>query len=338
MKRTYLSLILAATAFSMPLQAAETAQKTDSEKAPWLKGVTIEMVPSHITPVIPMKLYMENGEQIPKELTEDEPITIQADSDIFFDEAPTKDRDMEIPNPRWENNPSVNWQIIDWETNKNTTCSDTPGLAPNVMVVIPVIPTNRGALTCFAGRKMGYDHPQTGVRTNTFANSSAAKDVKIKDITPPTCGLKITIKDGASGSVYPVENPPNHFPLPKKADLVVLGSIFNGDPDYQAIEQGFVLGPDMIAPKETFSANVHKDSVVSLEVIGQDNYKLNTDKIKYGICNGAGGEPTPVCQENQPEYDFSKIKIPENPYFFLDAYDMAGNREVLFVPIKMDFK
>ncbi|MBR4328599.1 MAG: hypothetical protein IKP71_02000 [Candidatus Riflebacteria bacterium] len=335
MKRTYLSLILAATAFSMPLQAAETANETNTEKAPWLKGVTIEMVPSHITPVIPMKLYLENGEQIPKELTEDEPITIQADSDIFFDEAPTKDRDMEIPNTLWEANPSVNWQIIDWETNKNTTCSDTPDLAPNVMVVIPVIPTNRGALTCFAGRRMGYDDVQTGRRTNTFANSSAAKDVKIKDITPPTCGLEITVVEGPSGSIYPVENPPNHYPLPKTADLIMTGSIFNGDPDFQDIESGFVLGPDMIAPEEKATINIAQDSVIKLVVIGQDNYKLNTDKVKYGICNGAGGEPTPVCQENQPEYDLSKIKIPENPHIYLDATDMAGNREVLFVPLKI---
>ena len=268
MKRTYLSLILAATAFSMPLQAAETANETNTEKAPWLKGVTIEMVPSHITPVIPMKLYLENGEQIPKELTEDEPITIQADSDIFFDEAPTKDRDMEIPNPLWD--PSVNWQIIDWETNKNTTCSDTPDLAPNVMVVIPVIPTNRGALTCFAGRRMGYDDVQTGRRTNTFANSSAAKDVKIKDITPPTCGLEITVVEGPSGSIYPVENPPNHYPLPKTADLIMTGSIFNGDPDFQDIESGFVLGPDMIAPEEKATINIAQDSVIKLVVIGQD--------------------------------------------------------------------
>ena len=94
----------------------------------------------------------------------------------------------------------------------------------------------------------------------------------------------------------------------------------------------------MIATEEKFSMTVHKDDIVSIEVIGQDNYKLNTDKIKYGICSGAGGEPTPVCQENQPEYDFSKLKIPEKPYFFLDAYDMAGNREVLFVPINIDFK
>ncbi len=333
MKRIYLSLIIAVSAFSMPIQAAETNKDVDLEKAPWLKGVEIEMVPSHITPVIPMKLYLENGEQIPKELTEDEPITVQADSDIFFDEAPSKDRDMDIPNPLWEANPSVNWQVIDWETNKNTTCSATPGFAPNVMVVIPETPTSRGAITCFAGRRMGYDNIQTGRRTNTFANSSIAKDVKIKDITPPTCGLEITVVDGPSGSIYPVENPPNHFPLPKTADLIMTGSIFNGDPDYQDVESGLVLGTDMIASEEKATISISQDSILKLTVIGQDNYKLNTDKLKYGICNGSGGEPTPVCEENQTEYDFSKIKIPEKPYIYLDAIDMAGNREVLFIPL-----
>ena len=333
MKRIYLSLIIAVSALSMPIQAAETANNVDLEKAPWLEGVEIEMVPTHITPVIPMKLYMENGEQIPKEITEDEPLTIQADSVIFFDEAPTRDRDMEISNPLWEANPSVNWQIIDWETNTNSTCSTTAGLAPNMMVVIPVSPTNRGALTCFSGRRMGYDNLETGRRTNTFANSSSAKNVKIKDITPPTCGLSITVVEGPSGTIYPVENPPDQFPLPKTADLIMTGSIFNGDPDYQEIENGFVLGPDMIAPAEKATVQISQDSVVKIAVIGQDNYKLNTDKVKYGICNGAGGEPSPICQENQAEYDFSKIKVPENPHIYLDATDMAGNREVLFIPL-----
>lgn len=333
MKRIYLPLIIAVSALSMPIQAAKAADNVDLEKTPWLEGVEIEMVPSHITPVIPMKLYMENGEQIPKEITEDEPLVIHADSDIFFDVPPTKDRDMEISNPLWEANPSVNWQIIDWETNKNITCSATPDLAPNQMVVIPAIPTNRGAITCFSGRRMGYDNLETGRRTNTFANSSSAKNVKIKDITPPTCGLEITVVEGPSGTIYPVENPPNHFPLPKTADLIMTGSIFSGDPEYEEVETGLVLGPDMIAPAEKATVQVSQDSVLKIVVIGQDNYKLNTDKVKYGICNGAGGEPTPVCQENQPEYDLSKVKIPENPHIYLDATDMAGNREVLFIPL-----
>lgn len=315
------------------LSAAENTSKVDVEKTPWLKGVTIEMIPSYVTPVIPMKLYLENGEAIPKVITEDEPIVVQADSNIFFDDAPTRDRNFEIPNPRWMSKPSVHWQIIDWESNSSITCSSTVNLARNQMVVVPVSPSSKGALTCHVGRRMRYDDVQSGRPKECYANSSKGHNLKIKDITPPTCGLEITVKEGPTGFIYPSENPPNHFPLPKTADLNIKGALFSGDPEYEQIVSGYVLGPDMVAPAEFATAQIAWNDKVIVTVIGDDNYKLNKDKLRYGICNGAGGEPVPVCQENQPEYDFSRIRLPESPYFYLDATDMAGNREVLYIPI-----
>ena len=327
------SILLAMVLSSIPLLAAD---KIDETKTPWLKGVTLDKVPAYITPVLPMKFYLKNGEPIPKVVKEDEPLYVQVDSNIFFDDVPTKDRNYEIPNPAWEEAfPSINWKLINWEINKNVSCKSTTNLPLNCMIVVPVSPTKRGAIYCDAARKLSYDVIETGERTKTFANSSGAKDIEVKDITPPTCGLEITVEGGHTGSVFPIENPPDKFPLPKTADLVMQGPLFNGDNDYQEILSGYVLGPDMIAPDEQAAVYVERGDVVKLSVIGDDNYKLDKNKLKFGICSGAGGEPTPVCEENQPEYDLAGIKLPEKPYFYLDATDVEGNREVLFIPIKI---
>ena len=341
MKRLFLiNLLVASAIYATPLLAEEAPRvKAKKGETPWLEGVELDPVPKYITPVIPMKLYLQNGEKIPRTLTEDEPIDIQADSSIFFDEAPTRDNNLkvEIPGPAWEDVPLINWRIINWESNRTTSCKKIAGQAPNCMTVIPIMPTSKGALYCDVGRKMSYDVVETGKRKKTFANACAAFDVKIKDITPPTCGLDITVENGCGGSVYPVENPPNHFPLPKTADIIIKGSLFNkeSDPDYEETVSGVVLGKDMIAPEEQGAILVERGDVIKITVTGDDNYKLDKEKTKYGICAGAGGEPTPICQENQPSYDLAGIKLPQNPYIYLDATDTTGNREILFVPIKI---
>jgi hypothetical protein len=334
-KFLFVTIFTAFILSSGSLFASDTNPNFDLTKTPWLEGVDLESVPKYITPVIPMVINLQSGEEFPKVITEDEPIYLLADSDIFFDNPPTKDRDMEIPNPAWESKCDVSWRIIDWEINKSVTCtSNIYELDSNTMEVIPVQPTSKGAIVCFVGREMSYDLEETGRRKHCFANSSVSRRVKVKDITPPTCGLQISV-EGSSATVYPVENPPNLFPLPKTADLIVKGGLVNGNSDYEEVVSGVVLGPDMIAPEETFAIPVTRGAVVKLTVIGEDNYKLDTNKLKYGICAGAGGEPTPVCQENQPEYDLAAIKLPQKPYFYLDATDMEGNREVLFIPIKI---
>ena len=64
------NILLAMVLCSMPLLAAD---KIDETKTPWLKGVTLDKVPNYITPVLPLKFYLKNGEKIPKVITEDEP-------------------------------------------------------------------------------------------------------------------------------------------------------------------------------------------------------------------------------------------------------------------------
>lgn len=333
MKKNNLLALALLSFLCVNANAQETAPGIDVEKTPWLKGVNLPMRPIKFSPVIPMKLYGEKGNPVPKELTEDEPIILQADSGIFFD-PPVSYEGVDILDPKWEDNPSINWQVIDWEKNKNTTCRATSEVPINGMVVVPTSPTNRGAITCNVGRRMSYTERESGRTKCTFANSSMAANVKIKDITPPTCGLQITVKEGASGMVFPFENPPDHFPLPKTADLVIRGDLFNCDSEEGTVIPGMVLGKDMIVPEEG-TLSVSKLDRIVLTVIGDDNYKLNNDKLRFGICNGAGGEPTPICDENQPEYNLFEINLQENPHIYLDATDMAGNREILFIPISV---
>ena len=328
-------LTIAAAIVSASLYAGDSEPAKTDDPTPWLLGgVSVPVKPTHITPVLPMKIYRENGQEIGRELTEDEPLVLRADSSIFFDDAPATDNGVEIPNPVWVNPPTIGWRLIDWEKNKNAVCKSSEDLAFNEMLVVPTTPTKKGALTCSSGRMMKYDDVESGKPKSTYANSSIARDVVVKDITPPTCGLEISIKDGSAGTICPQENPPDHFPLPKTADVVTTGSLFNEDAETPNVVSGFVLGPDMVMSAE-MAVTVSRSDVVKLSVIGDDNYKLNTAKLKYGICNGSGGEPTPICEENQPEYKLEEVNLTDNSFFYLDAVDEAGNREVLFVPIKL---
>ena len=166
-------------------------------------------------------------------------------------------------------------------------------------------------------------------------NQIVYRSFKVKDITPPTCGLDITVVDGLSGRCWPVENPPNHYPLPKTADMYFSGALFDSN-DETKLVSGFELGSNMIVSNEDGAINLKKTDVIKVKVIGDDNYKLDPDRLKYGICAGAGGEPTPVSPVNAEEIDFSTFLIPENPFLYLDATDTAGNREILYIPLNIE--
>ena len=330
----FLNLLVISLLNSGSVCASDGTENT--EKHPWLKGVSIEMVPSHITPVIPMQLFMGSGEPLPKELNEDETIVVNADSEIFFSDPPTKDRNMEIPNPVWVHDAVVKWKVTDWGKNKSDICDFRPDLPGNQMEVKPLYPTDIGSIDCHVSRKMSYEDLQSGKKKFCFANSSRGVKVKIKDITPPTCGLQISVKDGGTSTILPVENPPNEYPLPKHADLMVHGSLTNGDPDYKEVIQGLELGAEMVAPINEAGITLSRKSVVKLAIVGDDNYKLNNEKFRFGITSVGGGEPAPLGgKENEPEIDLSEIKLPDAPFFYLVAEDMAGNKEVLFIPIKL---
>lgn len=332
MKSRSLLLVLFFALVSVVLPAQE---KASTDEAPWLKGVEISPVPKDISPVIPLKIYGGDGSPIPATMTEDVPITVMCDSTIFDPDPPVEYKGQEIPNPLWVANPTVSWYFIDWEKNKNHMASTTHEVALNQMVIMPVNPTGKGAITCYIGRKMRYDLPEPGRTKTVFANSSGAKDVRVLDITPPTCGLEISVKNGKSAAFWAVENPPHKFPLPKLADVCLSGGLVNPDPEEISMVQGLELGNNMIVNSDNGAINLPADAELTIKVIGGDNYKLDTAKLKYGICNGAGGEPAPVGPVNAPELNLADLEIPENAHFYVDATDMAGNRQVLFVPLKI---
>ncbi len=307
-----------------------------AKDAPWLEGVTIGPHPAELSPIVPMKIYMENGEAIPATLTEDIPITVVADTSIFEPYPPAEYKGQEIPSPSWMRNAAISWFFVDWEANKNTPASTTYAVAVNQMVVTPLNPTGKGAITCYAGRKMRYQDPESGTSKGTFVNSSAAKDVRVLDITPPTCGLEVSVKGGANGTFWVAENPPNKYPLPKLADVYFTGALVKkSDPEEVLTVQGLELGSGMVVVPDQVAITVPADSVLILKVNGGDNYKLDNNKLKMGICAGAGGEPTPISPVNQPEINLAELNMPDEPYLYVDATDLAGNRQVLFVPLKV---
>ena len=304
------------------------------EKTPWLKGVEISPYPTDLTPTLPLAIYLENGEAVPATVTEDVPLVLVADTAIFDNDPPTHANETEIPNPRWDAAVAVSWYFIDWEKNQNFNASTTPGLAANQMVVIPTTPTGKGAVTCHMARRLRYDAPEPGRSKVSYANSSAGRDVRVLDITPPLCGLEITVEGGKSGSFWPVEFPPDKYPLPKTANVYFAGGLFNAI-DKEIVVEGLELGSNMIVTADKVGVEVAPDARLAIRVVGGDNHKLDNAKLKYGICAGAGGEPAPVGPINEETMDLATLELPDDPYIFVDATDVTGNRQVLFVPLKI---
>jgi len=326
--------IMVSLAGSVAVLAQDSA--TGKEGTPWLEGINMPPHPEDLSPVLPLKIYMENGEAIPATLTEDVPVTLVADTAIFDPEPPAEYNGTELPNAKWSRNAAVSWFFIDWEKNKNIPASSSVQMAVNQMIVTPINPTGRGAITCHIGRKMRYSDPVTGKNRGTFANASVGHDARVLDITPPTCGLEISVQGGRSGTFWVAENPPNKYPLPKMADVYFSGALINeADPAAILTVQGLELGSGMVVAPEQAAVHVPADAVLNIKVNGEDNYKLDTAKLKYGICKGAGGEPVPVSAINASEIALAELELPEKPYLYVDATDVSGNRQVLYVPLKI---
>ena len=333
MKKIRIAACAAVVMFGSMVMAQEpSGAPVNLEKTPWLKGVELSPYPTNLTPTLPLAIYLENGEAIPATLTEDVPVVVVADTAIFDAEPPSKANDQEIPNPRWDATTAVSWYFIDWEKNKNFNASATQGLAANQMVVTPTTPTGKGAVTCHMARRLRYDAPEPGRSIVSYANSSGGRDVQVLDITAPLCGLEITVKDGKTGSFWPIEFPADKYPLPKTANVYFGGQLF-GAVDKEIVVEGLTLGDSMIINSDQARIDVAATDQLSIRVIGGDNYKLDNSKVKFGICNGAGGEPAPVGPINEETLDLSKINIPENAHLYIDATDTTGNRQIMFVPL-----
>jgi len=337
MKKTFLfTAVTFLLAGSVVVGAENAGDAKKAAEAPWLEGVTIGEHPVDLSPVLPMKIYLENGEAIPATLTEDVPLTVVAETALFDAEPPATYNGKEIPDPSWSRNPAISWLFIDWEKNRNIPASASHDLAINQMVITPLNPTGKGAITCYAGRKMRYTSPETGKARATFANSSIAADVRVLDITPPVCGLEVSLEDGRSGTFWVAENPPHKYPLPKMADVYFSGALVNeADPTETLTVPGVELGANMVVVPDQAAITVPANAVLKIKANGDDNYKLDNTKLKYGICAGAGGEPAPVSEVNAAEVKLAELKLPENPHLYIDAHDVSGNRQVLYVPLKI---
>ena len=332
MKSRILLLFVLGIGLNSMVWAQDDAVSSDT---PWAKGAEhMPLVPAEPAPLMDMTISGSDESPIPAEVSEDVPIVVNANSRIFFDEAPNRAPDgYEYLNAEWLEEPTPLWYFHDWTNNSAFLASTSEEIAGDQMVIIPTTPTENGAITCHCSRRMQYTADDGSTKT-CFANSSAASRMKVLDITPPSCGLEITIENGGSGKCWPVENPPDQYPLPKQADMCFSGVLFDAPDDLKYFD-GYVLGENMIVSEEHAVIKLKNTDVIRLKVIGNDNLKLNFDKLKFGVCAGAGGEPTPVTETNQELIDFSKFAIPEKPYLFVDATDTTGNRQVLFIPIEV---
>ncbi|HNW36772.1 MAG TPA: hypothetical protein PKM25_17670, partial [Candidatus Ozemobacteraceae bacterium] len=232
----------------------------------------------------------------------------------------------------WTGQASVRWFFEDVGKNQSTLASATGQLPANQMAVTPLDPTGFGAVTVTVARPMKY---RTGPDSfkGAFVNSSHSLNVAVTDLTPPTCGLEVTA-DGNAAVVYPLENPPHKYPLPKIADVVCQGKLFGtGGNEENLLVEGLELGGLMIIPADRAALHVAKNAVLGMKPLLRDNQQVNEKSVRFGLCEGAVIPPTLVGSANPTELKLAEFKLPEKPYLFIEADDISGNTQVLFIPL-----
>ena len=94
----------------------------DSER-PWMRGAEhVPEKPANPAPVVKMIISDEHGVILPKEVTEDVPLIVTANSDIFFEDPVTKSvtGNYEFDQAQWiDNKAKALWFINDWANNKS---------------------------------------------------------------------------------------------------------------------------------------------------------------------------------------------------------------------------
>ncbi len=336
------SLILA-VGFLFSIAAAAPAEEPaagaqppviDTSKTPWLEGVSIPTQPPHVSPLVAADIVGEGGNSVPATISEDIPILLTANSEIFGEKPPASWNGTDLPDAEWTGRASVRWFFDDVAKNRSTLASVSDDLPANQVKVIPLDPTTAGAVTITIARPMKYRIAPDRFRT-TFVNASRSLSTIVTDITPPVCGLEITA-DGEMGTVYPVENPAHKYPLPKLADVICRGKLFGtaGDDESVTVE-GIELGAQMVVPAERAALHLAKDAVITIKTLLQDNLQVDEKTVRFGLCEGTGEKPALVGQENPGELKLAEVKLPEKPFLFIEASDLAGNRQVLYISIQI---
>jgi len=327
-----LSIVAAAPA--QELAAGAQPPVIDTSKTPWLEGVNIPTKPPHVSPLVPVDIAGEGGNPVPATISEDIPILLTANSEIFGEKPPASWNGTDLPDAEWTGRASVRWFFDDVTKNRSTLASVSDELPENQVKVIPLDPTTSGAVTITIARPMKYRIAADRF-TTTFVNASRSLSTIVTDITPPVCGLEISA-GGESGTVYPVENPSHQYPLPKHADVICRGKLFGvaGDDESVTVE-GIELGARMVVPPERAAVHLAKDAVVTFKPLLHDNLQVDEKTVRFGLCAGTGEKPALVGQENPTELKLAEVKLPEKPFLFIEAADLAGNRQVLYIPMQI---
>ncbi|HOY65757.1 MAG TPA: hypothetical protein PLP29_02650 [Candidatus Ozemobacteraceae bacterium] len=306
----------------------------DTSKTPWLEGVSIPNKPLVPSPVVAADIMGPDGNPFPATLTEDLPVLLSATSEIFADKPPAAWNGTDLKDAEWTGKPSVRWFFEDIRKNRSTLASASEELLENQMKVTPLDPTRAGAVTITIARPMKYRTGPDSFR-GTFVNASKSLKTVVTDATPPVCGLEIAV--GAdSGTVYPVENPPHKPTLPKLADLICRGALFGAGGAEESITVGGVeLGKRMILPAERAALHLAKNAILTLKPLLGDNQQVDETSVKFGISNGAGDAPAAIGLVNPGEIRLGEIALPEQPFLFIEAADISGNVQILYIPIKI---
>lgn len=339
MRSVSLACAFAALLWAMPsgVVAQEPAPEPaapviDTSKTPWLEGVSIPNKPSAPSPVVPADITGPDGSPFPATLTEDLPVLLSATSDVFADKPPSSWNGTELKDAEWTGKPSIRWFFEDIRKNLSTLASASEELPENQMRVTPLDPTRAGAVTITIARPMKYRIGPDSFR-GTFVNASKSLKTTVMDVTPPVCGLEIMVGADA-GTVYPVENPLHKPTLPKLADVICRGALFGaGGADESITVEGVELGKHMILPAERAALHLAKDAILTLKPLLGDNQQVDEKSVKFGISNGAGDAPAAFGPLNPSEIRLGEIALPEQPYLFIEAADISGNVQILYIPI-----
>lgn len=297
----------------------------------WLEGVPVPWPTSEVKPILPAEIYLVDGSDIPESFVEDKPVHFVVVSDIFADEPPSEFDGVPFHNSTWAGRPLVFWYFTNPDTETRFLASSTESLADNEMIVAPIEPTKNGAIEVFISRRMEY-YNENNELTRRFVNSSKGRVAEVKDITPPTCGLQITIGDN-TGTVWPIESPVNMYPPPKLADVIFEGSVFCPENSSQHfVVDGIQLGEEMVISPSQGAVYLRAEDELSFMMVLHDNYELDKDSVSFGLSDGAEGEPSVVGTANSG-FKVAEVDMPEEPYLFIEAFDTAGNRQLMYIPV-----
>ncbi len=314
--------------------AATTEETTPSSQSdtPWLDGVDLPTQPPLPNPIYPCEISMGDGKPIPAVLTEDQPITVQANSDIFGEKPPSTWKDANLTNAQWARAASFNWQFTDMIRNRSFQASITENLPMNQIVIVPPSPTKEGSLIAFINREFTFEE-KPGSLVRVHASSSNGTAVKVTDITPPLCGLEISAGPSQKGTVWVVENPVNHFPLPKFGDVMMSGGIFTAKPEeIQKTLEHKELGEKMTleAAEGVF---LPKNGKITIKPVVKDNDQVDDASIQYGLCELKGDSLLPIGKPNPETIEPAQLQLPKQVFLFIQAKDVTGNKGSMFIPV-----